>query len=135
MLLLLLQEYAKMIHVLQAYCIISTGVRITCSNQNGQGKRSTVLSTSASQSMRDNIGAIFGPKQVLICLWFFYFKAAASKYSAEILVSDLNSLLCSFRVSFLSTKYVLQRTFWRNTDLKLEIYQHRLFREWDRCIH
>lgn len=53
-----------MIHVLQSYCIISTGVRITCSNQNGQGKRSTVLSTSGSQSMRDNIGAIFGPKQV-----------------------------------------------------------------------
>lgn len=53
-----------MIHILQSYCIISTGVRITCSNQNGQGKRSTVLSTSGSQSMRDNIGAIFGTKQV-----------------------------------------------------------------------
>lgn len=53
-----------MIHILQSYCIISTGVRITCSNQSGQGKRSTVLSTSGSQSMRDNIGAIFGPKQV-----------------------------------------------------------------------
>lgn len=53
-----------MIHVLQSYCIVSAGVRITCSNQNGQGKRSTVLSTSGSQSMRDNIGAIFGPKQV-----------------------------------------------------------------------
>lgn len=58
------KEYAKMIHVLQSYCIISTGVRITCSNQCGQGKRSTVLSTSGSQSMRDNIGAIFGPKQL-----------------------------------------------------------------------
>lgn len=54
-----------MIHVLQAYCIISTGARITCSNQTGQGKRSAVLSTGGSQSMRDNIGAIFGPKQVL----------------------------------------------------------------------
>lgn len=53
-----------MIHVLQSYCIISTGVRITCSNQCGQAKRSTVLSTSGSQSVRDNIGAIFGPKQV-----------------------------------------------------------------------
>uniref|UniRef100_A0A1A8C163 Mismatch repair endonuclease PMS2 n=1 Tax=Nothobranchius kadleci TaxID=1051664 RepID=A0A1A8C163_NOTKA len=58
------KEYAKMLHVLQAYCIISTGVRLTCSNQNGQGKRSTVLSTSGSQSFRDNIGAIFGPKQL-----------------------------------------------------------------------
>lgn len=53
-----------MIHVLQAYCIISTGVRVTCSNQTAQGKRSTVLGTTGSPSMRDNIGAIFGPKQV-----------------------------------------------------------------------
>ncbi|KAM8837823.1 mismatch repair endonuclease PMS2 [Spinachia spinachia] len=58
------KEYAKMIHVLQAYCIISTGVRITCSNQTVQGKRSTVLGTTGSPSMRDNIGAIFGPKQI-----------------------------------------------------------------------
>uniref|UniRef100_A0AAX7U2G4 Mismatch repair endonuclease PMS2 n=1 Tax=Astatotilapia calliptera TaxID=8154 RepID=A0AAX7U2G4_ASTCA len=64
------KEYAKMIHVLQSYCIISTGVRITCSNQNGQGKRSTVLSTTGSQSMRDNIGAIFGPKQLQSLLPF-----------------------------------------------------------------
>ncbi|XP_054454764.1 mismatch repair endonuclease PMS2 isoform X2 [Anoplopoma fimbria] len=64
------KEYTKMIHVLQSYCIISTGVRITCSNQNGQGKRSTVLSTSGSQSMRDNIGAIYGPKQLQSLLPF-----------------------------------------------------------------
>lgn len=64
------KEYAKMLHVLQSYCIISTGVRITCSNQNGQAKRSTVLSTSGSQSMRDNIGAIFGPKQLQSLLPF-----------------------------------------------------------------
>ncbi|MEQ2165528.1 hypothetical protein GOODEAATRI_017782 [Goodea atripinnis] len=51
-------------NIKKAYCIISTGVRITCSNQNGQGKRSTVLSTSGSHTMRENIGAIFGPKQV-----------------------------------------------------------------------
>lgn len=55
-----------MIFVLQSYCIISTGVRITCTNQMGQGKRTTVLCTSGSNSMRDNIGAVFGPKQVRI---------------------------------------------------------------------
>ncbi|XP_037546699.1 mismatch repair endonuclease PMS2 [Nematolebias whitei] len=64
------KEYSKMVHVLQAYCIISTGVRITCSNQNGQGRRSTVLSTGGSQSVRDNIGAIFGPKQLQSLLPF-----------------------------------------------------------------
>lgn len=60
-----------MMHVLQSYCIISTGVRIACSNQSGQGKRSTVLSTSGSQSMKDNIGAIFGPKQVGTLVYTF----------------------------------------------------------------
>uniref|UniRef100_A0A671MYC9 Mismatch repair endonuclease PMS2 n=1 Tax=Sinocyclocheilus anshuiensis TaxID=1608454 RepID=A0A671MYC9_9TELE len=58
------KEYSKMIFVLQSYCIISTGVRITCANQTGQGKRTTVLCTSESNSMRDNIGAVFGPKQL-----------------------------------------------------------------------
>ncbi|KAM8888716.1 mismatch repair endonuclease PMS2 isoform 1-T1 [Synchiropus picturatus] len=58
------KEFTKMVHVLQSYCIISTGVRITCANQAGQGKRSTVVGTSGSQNMRDNIGAIFGPKQL-----------------------------------------------------------------------
>ncbi|KAL7857151.1 hypothetical protein SRHO_G00160500 [Serrasalmus rhombeus] len=58
------KEYSKMIHVLQSYCIISTAVRITCTNQIGQGKRNTVLCTSGSHSMRDNIGALFGPKQL-----------------------------------------------------------------------
>ncbi|XP_066519874.1 mismatch repair endonuclease PMS2 isoform X2 [Hoplias malabaricus] len=58
------KEFSKMIHVLQSYCIISTGVRITCTNQIGQGKRSTLFCTSGSHSMRDNIGALFGPKQL-----------------------------------------------------------------------
>ncbi|KAL0983918.1 hypothetical protein UPYG_G00134750 [Umbra pygmaea] len=64
------KEYTKMIHVLQSYCIISTGVRISCTNQSGQGKRSTVLCTSGSQSIRDNIGAVFGPKQLQSLLPF-----------------------------------------------------------------
>uniref|UniRef100_A0A8C9SHP2 Mismatch repair endonuclease PMS2 n=1 Tax=Scleropages formosus TaxID=113540 RepID=A0A8C9SHP2_SCLFO len=64
------KEYAKMIHVLQSYCIISTGVRITCTNQTGQGKRTTVLCTSGSQSMKENIGAVFGPKQLQSVLPF-----------------------------------------------------------------
>ncbi|XP_061912054.1 mismatch repair endonuclease PMS2 [Entelurus aequoreus] len=64
------REFTKMVHVLQSYCIISTGVRITCSNQSGQGKRNTVVSTSGSQNMRDNIGAIFGTKQLQNLLHF-----------------------------------------------------------------
>ncbi|KAI5623151.1 mismatch repair endonuclease PMS2 [Silurus asotus] len=64
------KEFSKMVHVLQSYCIISTGVRITCTNQLGQGKRNTIVCTSGSHSMRDNIGALFGPKQLQSLLTF-----------------------------------------------------------------
>ncbi|XP_053368328.1 mismatch repair endonuclease PMS2 [Clarias gariepinus] len=64
------KEFSKMVHILQSYCIISTGVRITCTNQLGQGKRNTVVCTSGSHSMRDNIGALFGPKQLQSLLPF-----------------------------------------------------------------
>ena len=31
------QEFSRMVHMLQAYCLISTGVRISCHNQTGKG--------------------------------------------------------------------------------------------------
>ena len=31
------KEFAKMVQVLNSYCIISTGVRITCTNQTAKG--------------------------------------------------------------------------------------------------
>ncbi|NWU95485.1 PMS2 endonuclease, partial [Upupa epops] len=58
------KEYAKMVQVLQAYCIVSKGVRINCSNQVGQGKKSSVVSTTGSPSLKENIGAVFGQKQL-----------------------------------------------------------------------
>ncbi|KAH0631942.1 hypothetical protein JD844_019854 [Phrynosoma platyrhinos] len=58
------KEYAKMVQVLQAYCIISTGVRITCTNQVGQGKKQPVVCTGGNSTVKENIGAIFGQKQV-----------------------------------------------------------------------
>ncbi|XP_061848338.1 mismatch repair endonuclease PMS2 [Colius striatus] len=58
------KEYAKMVQVLQAYCIVSKGVRINCTNQVGQGKKSSVVSTTGSPSLRENIGAVFGQKQL-----------------------------------------------------------------------
>ncbi|CAK6446377.1 unnamed protein product [Pipistrellus nathusii] len=58
------KEFAKMVHVLHAYCIISSGIRISCTNQVGQGKRQPVVGTSGSASIRDNIGSVFGQKQL-----------------------------------------------------------------------
>ncbi|XP_062947758.1 mismatch repair endonuclease PMS2 [Cynocephalus volans] len=58
------KEYAKMVQVLHAYCIISAGIRVSCTNQLGQGKRQPVVCTSGSSSMKENIGSVFGQKQL-----------------------------------------------------------------------
>ncbi|XP_014988737.3 mismatch repair endonuclease PMS2 isoform X2 [Macaca mulatta] len=58
------KEYAKMVQVLQAYCIISAGIRVSCTNQLGQGKRQPVVCTGGSPSIKENIGSVFGQKQV-----------------------------------------------------------------------
>uniref|UniRef100_A0A2K6FN84 PMS1 homolog 2, mismatch repair system component n=1 Tax=Propithecus coquereli TaxID=379532 RepID=A0A2K6FN84_PROCO len=58
------KEYARMVQVLHAYCIISAGIRISCSNQLGQGKRQPVVCTGGSSSIKENIGSVFGQKQL-----------------------------------------------------------------------
>ncbi|KAJ3036040.1 Mismatch repair endonuclease pms2, partial [Rhizophlyctis rosea] len=56
------KEYAKCLELVQAYALVSTGVRITCSNQVGKGPRNTVLATKGHASMKDNISDVFGSK-------------------------------------------------------------------------
>uniref|UniRef100_UPI00398F88B6 mismatch repair endonuclease PMS2 n=1 Tax=Pristiophorus japonicus TaxID=55135 RepID=UPI00398F88B6 len=58
------KEYNKMVQVLQAYCIISTSIRINCTNQVGQGKRNPVICTSGCTTLKENISAVFGSKQL-----------------------------------------------------------------------
>ncbi|XP_077614844.1 mismatch repair endonuclease PMS2 [Crocuta crocuta] len=58
------KEYARMVQVLHAYCIIAAGVRVSCTNQVGQGKRQPVVCTSGSSSIKENIGSVFGQKQL-----------------------------------------------------------------------
>ena len=58
------REFSKLVHVLQGYCLVSTGVRITCSNQMEKGKKTTIVSTNGSEQVKDNITCVFGPKQV-----------------------------------------------------------------------
>ncbi|CAC5423269.1 PMS2 [Mytilus coruscus] len=64
------KEFVKMVHVLNAYCLINTGVRITCTNQTGKGNRTTVVSSKGNQTVKENISNIFGPKQVQSILEF-----------------------------------------------------------------
>lgn len=56
------KEYAKMCTIVQAYGIVSEGVRIICSNVNEKGVKSIVVSTNGG-TMQDNILSVFGTKQ------------------------------------------------------------------------
>ncbi|XP_014237579.1 mismatch repair endonuclease PMS2-like [Trichogramma pretiosum] len=55
------KEFAKMIRVLQGYCMVSTGVKITCTNTISN-KCKTIVGTSATNNVLENISAIFGRK-------------------------------------------------------------------------
>ncbi|KAK6169451.1 hypothetical protein SNE40_020506 [Patella caerulea] len=64
------KEFAKMTQLLNAYCLINTGVRIHCTNQIGKGSRSVVVATSGNTTLRENIINIFGAKQMQQVLEF-----------------------------------------------------------------
>lgn len=53
-----------MCQILQGYCLVATGVRIFCTNQNDKGIKSLIMSTNGGSSVMDNISAVFGSKQV-----------------------------------------------------------------------
>jgi DNA mismatch repair protein PMS2 len=57
------REYHKLLTVLQAYAVISTGVRLTVTHATQAGSKSTVLTTNArGLTMSDNIADVFGAK-------------------------------------------------------------------------
>ncbi|KAF6019948.1 hypothetical protein EB796_021768 [Bugula neritina] len=58
------KEFYKMMQILNAYCIISAGVKISCYNTvKDDGQRSLVMSTNGSLNMIENISSVFGSKQ------------------------------------------------------------------------
>ncbi|KAL5019084.1 hypothetical protein ScPMuIL_004806 [Solemya velum] len=64
------KEFSKMVQILNSYCIISSGVKVTCTNQTPKGNKSTIISTKGNSSIRENIANIFGPKQLQNLLEF-----------------------------------------------------------------
>lgn len=52
-----------MCQILQGYCLVATGVRIICTNQNEKGSKTVILTTNGVNSVVDNITAVFGSKQ------------------------------------------------------------------------
>ncbi|XP_035910264.1 mismatch repair endonuclease PMS2 isoform X1 [Anopheles stephensi] len=57
------REFLRMCQILQAYCLVSVGVRIICTNQMAKGGKSVIMSTPGSMRVLDNITALFGTKQ------------------------------------------------------------------------
>ncbi|XP_063363286.1 mismatch repair endonuclease PMS2 [Cydia amplana] len=58
------REFNKMTQLLYAYCLISLGVKITCTNQTSTNSKTSVVATQGSVSYKDNIACIFGTKQL-----------------------------------------------------------------------
>ncbi|GAB2281577.1 hypothetical protein Dimus_016158 [Dionaea muscipula] len=54
------KEYSKLISLLNAYAVISKGVRFLCSNTSGRNVKSVVLTTEGRGSLKDNIISVFG---------------------------------------------------------------------------
>ncbi|XP_040154992.1 mismatch repair endonuclease PMS2 [Anopheles arabiensis] len=57
------REFQRMCQILQAYCLVSVGVRIICTNHTAKGGKSVIMSTQGSSRVLDNVTALFGTKQ------------------------------------------------------------------------
>lgn len=58
------KEFTKALQVLYGYCLVSSGTKITCSNSNEGNPTSTVVSTTGTDSILNNITSVFGKKSV-----------------------------------------------------------------------
>ena len=56
------RELARLLSLLQAYALVSVGVRFVCSNVSEKGARSTLVSTQGGRSVLDNIATVLGAK-------------------------------------------------------------------------
>ena len=64
------REYARLVSILQSYALISTNLRLICTNQVGTGSRSVVIAIQPAANIKDNITSLFGSKtaQSLNCV-------------------------------------------------------------------
>ena len=58
------KEYNKMISVITAYSLVSSGVKIKVTSTKKNGKTDTVMQTQGSVSLRENIVHVFGVKMM-----------------------------------------------------------------------
>ena len=53
------REYHKLMHVIQCYCLISEGIKLSCSHIIND-KTTRLMSTHSKNGLKDNIIEIFG---------------------------------------------------------------------------
>lgn len=53
------REYSKLMHVIQCYCLISEGVKLSCFNTIGE-KSTKIMSTHSKNNLKENVIEIFG---------------------------------------------------------------------------
>ncbi|XP_043285524.1 mismatch repair endonuclease PMS2 isoform X2 [Venturia canescens] len=58
------KEYAKTIQILYSYCLVSTGIKIRCTNNSNGKANQTLISTMGSNSVLENAESIFGRKSL-----------------------------------------------------------------------
>ncbi|CAG9863016.1 unnamed protein product [Phyllotreta striolata] len=58
------REFNKMCQLLYAYCLVSKGIKFTCSNTTDKGSKNVIVSTDGQNTVRENIINVFGPKQI-----------------------------------------------------------------------
>jgi DNA mismatch repair protein PMS2 len=58
-----MQEFRKMVQIIQAYCLVNEKVRIKCTNQDGNKARTTVVNSLGGSTVKDNITNVFTANQ------------------------------------------------------------------------
>eukprot|EP00039_Didymoeca_costata_P023879 m.8578 g.8578 ORF g.8578 m.8578 type:complete len:899 (-) comp3926_c0_seq1:73-2769(-) len=79
------REYARMIHLVQAYCLVRPDVRFSCTNVSAKGSKSNVISTPGGRDVETIVGVLFGQKQLQALVPFKPSKEWKDKEDAPII--------------------------------------------------
>ncbi|XP_012531752.1 mismatch repair endonuclease PMS2 [Monomorium pharaonis] len=58
------KEYARAVQILYSYCLVSTNIKITCSNLMSGKSPNLVVATRHTDDVLDNVNSVFGKKSV-----------------------------------------------------------------------
>ncbi|XP_074097113.1 mismatch repair endonuclease PMS2 [Cotesia typhae] len=58
------REFSKAIQILYGYCLVSTGVKITCTNKVDKKSEASIVATNGADNVLDNAYCIFGKKNL-----------------------------------------------------------------------